>query len=466
MAINDELIRASAVEVVDALRRGDVSTGDLLSALDARIEAVDEAVNALPRLCLDRANAHARRLNQRPARDRGRLCGLPIAIKDLTEVAGVRTTHGSKLYQDHVSEQSDMLIDALEAEGGIVYAKSNTPEFGVGGNTFNDVYGATRNPHDLRMSAGGSSGGAAAALASGTAWLATGSDMGGSLRTPASFCGVASLRPSPWLIQSDPGPLPFQTLAVDGPMARGVVDLALFAEAMANGPRWAPGADPGFQAAAVAPDQPARIAYSADLGLADVDPEVRALCQSAVEALDRDGSAVEEIHPDLAEAHDAFWTLRGVGSALSFGSDLVRIRDVVKPELTLDIERGLALDGAQIRDALAKQGRIVAEGARFMADYDLLICPAAAVKPYPVEERYPGFSDGVPFERYLRWLELAYAITTTALPVITVPCGTTADGLPVGLQLIGKPYGEKRLFALARHVEQVLGWDQTPVDPR
>ena len=226
----DELIIKSACDIVVLLKTGEICIEDTLAALEARIEAVDAEINALPTHCFERARDAARQGDRRYTV----LAGMPIAIKDLTDVAGVKTTYGSILYQEHVPEQSDIMIERLEANGGIVYAKSNTPEFGTGGNTFNDVFGATRNPYDLSRSAGGSSGGAAAALASGTAWLAQGSDLGGSLRTPASFCGVTSLRPSPGLITTNPGLNPFDVYSQKGPMARSIADLALFADAMAG----------------------------------------------------------------------------------------------------------------------------------------------------------------------------------------------------------------------------------------
>ena len=255
--------------------------------------------------CFDRAREQARRLAELPVGERGLLRGLPVPIKDLNPVAGVRTTFGSRAYEAFVPAESDQVVQTLERNGALVYAKSNTPEFGTGGNTFNDVFGATRNPHDLRLSAGGSSGGAAAALASGTAWLAQGSDMAGSLRTPASFCGVTSLRPSPGLIASSPNVLPFQVLAQEGPMARTVSDLALFTDAM-RGP--GPGAGlckplPGwtFRAAAARPEAPARIAFSTSLGVADTTPEVVAVCERALARIAAAGAPVGSIKNTLEQ---------------------------------------------------------------------------------------------------------------------------------------------------------------------
>jgi amidase len=455
----DELILRSARDVVALLKSGEVSPGDTLAALEARIAAVDGEVNALPTMCFERARDMARRRDYRDSL----LGGIPVAIKDLEDVAGVRTTYGSRVFEDHVPTVSDLVVERIEARGGIVYAKSNTPEFGSGGNTFNDVFGATRNPHDLSRSAGGSSGGAAAALASGTAWLAQGSDLGGSLRTPASFCGVTSLRPSPGTVARGPGLQPFEVYSQKGPMARDIADLALFADAMAGADARAglckTHADDGFRSAAARPRRPSRIAYSADLGVADTAPEIADACAAALGVIERDAIDVELAHPDLGMARRAFDVPRALDYAVSYAPDLERMRPLIKPENLWNIEYGLGLETAEILDSMRAQGEIFANASAFMRDYDLLVCPAAAVAPYPVEERFPGYADGLDYAEYYRWLALVYAITATTLPVITIPCGKTATGLPVGLQLIGKPHGECDLFAFASHLEGLFGWD-------
>jgi amidase len=455
----DELIAKSATEIVALLQSGDIAIDDTLDALEARIAAVDGDVNALPTLCFERARAAARQQDFVDTL----LAGIPVAIKDLEDVAGVRTTYGSRVSENHVPEQSDLLVENIEASGGIVYAKSNTPEFGSGANTFNDVFGATRNPYDLACSAGGSSGGAAAALASGSAWLAQGSDLGGSLRTPASFCGVTSLRPSPGLIPSSPGQQPFEVYSQKGPMARNVADLALFADAMAGCSSLAglgkPHRPTEFRDAVARPRRPLRVAFSIDLGITDTAAEVVSVCSEALAQLEHETTAIEIAQPDLSRAHDAFDVSRAIGYALSYGSDLERIRSLIKPENVWNIEKGLGLTRDDILAAMAAQGEVFHNASRFMQDYDLLICPAAIVTPYPVEERYPGFADGLAYSEYYRWLSIVYAITTTTLPVITLPCGKTESGLPVGLQLIGKAHGESDLFACASYLEQVFDWD-------
>ncbi|MYE65878.1 MAG: amidase, partial [Acidimicrobiaceae bacterium] len=381
--MTNDLISRSAREIVARLASGDLSPHDTLDAVQARVETVDPMVNALPTRCLDRAREHADRLMAISPTERGLLAGLPVPIKDLTEVAGVRTTYGSRLLENFVPERSDILVETLEANGAVVYAKSNTPEFGAGGNTFNDVFGATRNPHDLRLTAGGSSGGAAAALATGMAWLAHGSDLAGSLRTPASFCGVTSLRPSPGRIAHGPTVAPFLVHSQQGPMARDIADLALLADAMVGeSPRAGLGKPPpqeSFRSAAAAPTAPARVAYSVDLGVTETAPEVAEVCSRAIHALEDDGIEVVPDHPDLSDAEIAFDVPRALLFATLLGAELPQARNILKPELVWNIERGLALDGDAVRSAIAAQGRIFQIAADFMSDYDLLICPAASV---------------------------------------------------------------------------------------
>src|SRR5688572_3171034 len=288
-----DLIRKSATEILNLLRRREISPLDLLDALEARIAEVDSLIGALPTLCFDRARDRASALMGR--RERSLLAGFPVAIKDLIDVAGVRTTYGSPIFRDHVPERSDILVETLEGNGAIVYAKTNTPEFGAGANTFNAIFAPTRNPWNTSLSAAGSSGGSAAALATGMAWLAHGSDMGGSLRNPASFCGVVGLRPSPGRVAATPGYRIDDTLGVEGPMARNVADLALLLDAMC-------GAHPGDPLSLPSPVEsftdklrtspgPKRIAYSSDLDITPVDEEVARLTLAAARRFEEIGRA-------------------------------------------------------------------------------------------------------------------------------------------------------------------------------
>jgi amidase len=246
-------------------------------------------------------------------------------------------------------------------------------------------------------------------------------------------------------------------------MARDVGDLALFADAMAGAePRAGickPHPEAGFRDAAAQPRKPSRVAWSPDLGIAETSAEVADVCAAAIALLERDGVAVEAAHPDLGMAHRAFDVPRALDYAASYGPDLETMRPLIKPENLWNIERGLGLDTAEILDSMRAQGEVFASASAFMADFDLLICPASVVPPYPVEERFPGHAAGLDYSQYYRWLALVYAITVTTLPVITVPCGKTAAGLPIGLQLVGKPHGDAELFAAAAYLEPLFGWD-------
>src|SRR5688572_9296146 len=466
-----DLIGKSASEVVHLLRRHEVSPLDLLDALEARIAAVDQKVNALPTLCFDRARTAARNLMTREPARRGLLAGLPVAIKDLIEVEGVRTTHGSPIFKDHVPASSDILVENLEAHGGIVYAKTNTPEFGAGANTFNEVFGPTRNPWDTSRSAAGSSGGAAVALATGTAWLAHGSDMGGSLRNPASFCGIVGLRPSIGRVARTLAAAVDRNLGVQGPMARNVEDLALLLDAMSGehpaDPLSLPVLPNSFLSAVRSGNKPKRIAYSPDLGITPVDPEVAAVTRKAAQRFAEAGAIVEEAHPDLREAHECFHVLRAFDFALSKAALLRSKRDLLKPEVIWNIEEGLKLTIEQLERAEAQRVAMTARTLEFFRTYDLLLTPATIVAPFPVGNRYVAECAGKKFDNYVEWLGIVYAITLVCCPALSLPCGFTASGLPVGLQMVAKPRGEAHLLAGAKVLEDILGVrGTTPIEPR
>lgn len=460
MSAPSDPVRQSACDIVAALKRAEVTPLDLLDALAARIGAVDPVCNALPTLCMERARDRAGALMERPVAERGPLAGLPIPIKDLVDVAGVRTTYGSPLYADHVPDTADILVEHIEAQGGIVYAKSATPEFGAGANTFNEVFGATLNPHDTARSAAGSSGGAAVSLATGMAWVAHGSDLGGSLRNPASFCGIVGLRPSPGRVARTPGPVVDDILSVEGPMARTVADLALLLDAMSGedprDPISLPRDGVNYGAAARSGAPPRRVAFSADLGITPVDPEVAEICRRAAHRFAELGTVVEEAHPDFAEADDTFQTLRAANFAASHAAKLRAFPDKLKPEMVWNIEKGLRLTMSDIASAEENRRRLIARTGRFFETYDLLMTPATIVPPYPVGQRYVEECAGVRFDNYIAWLAIAYAVSLTTAPALSLPCGFTSEGLPVGLQIVARPRGEAALLSGAAHLERLL----------
>jgi len=469
----NELWKLTAREAVALLKKRELSPRELVDAAAARIEVTNPPVNAMVTLCLERAREHAAQLERV---DRSHLppqflYGLPIAVKDNTDVAGVRCTSGSRIYAERVAQASDIVVERLEANGAIVVGKTNLPEFAAGGNTFNDVFGATCNPWNTRKSASGSSGGSAAALAAGQVWLATGGDFGGSIRTPASYCSITGLRPSPGMVPRVQRQ-PFNPLSVEGPMARNVADMALMFDAEASwhplDPLTQPGPHPSFAAAAARPCKPRRVAFSADLGVARaVDREVRALCGAAAEKLARDGVVVEEAHPDLTDAEKTFHTLRGAVFIARHAALIEKHRRLYKPEIIENTEFGLRLKPEQIVEAEVAQGDLIRRVARFFDRYDFLLCPAVTCPPFDVELRYPTDVEGVRFEGYMGFLVLSSVITLTACPVVALPCGFTAAGLPVGLQVIGRGRSEEALISAAAYLESLFGVAHlTPIDPR
>jgi amidase len=466
-----DLVRETACAVVDRLRAGDVTPLDLLDVLEKRIAEVDDKVNALPIQCFDRAREHAKALMRKPVAERGLLAGLPVPIKDLTDVAGVLNTQGSAVFRDNVPERSDLLVEHLEGNGAVVYAKSNTPEFGAGANTFNEVFGATLNPWDTSKSAAGSSGGAAAALASGMAWLAHGSDMGGSLRSPASFCGIVGMRPSIGRVAHTPKAAIDRNLGVQGPMARNVEDLALLLDAMSGedtaDPLSLPAPATSFLSAARSGKRPKRIAYSPDLGITPVDPEVKAITRKAAERFAETGVLVEEAHPDWHEAHECFHVLRAFDFAITKANLLRTKRDLLKPEVIWNIEEGLKLTVEKLERAEAQRVAMTARAVEFFKTYDLLLTPTTIVSPFPVENRYVAECAGKRFDNYVEWLGIVYAITLACCPSLSLPCGFTASGLPVGVQVVSAPRGDAQVLAGAKVLEDILGLrGSTPIEPK
>ncbi len=467
----DALYQLSACAAVDMLQRGDISPAELIVSLEERVATVNPSLNALPTTCFERARARAAALEKLPLSQRGLFAGLPWPIKDSYEVEGVRTTWGSLVYADHIAERSDYCVEAIEAAGGIVYAKSNTPEFEAGANTFNEVFGSTLNPWNTALSAAGSSGGAAAAVASGMAFIAQGSDFACSLRYPAAFCGVVGLRPSPGLVPQGPNALPFQVLSVIGPLARSVADVGLGLDGLARfdprDPLTRPAPPVSYRACATADERPKRAAFSMDLGIARISPAVRGATTQAVAKLTAGGLALELAHPDLGLADKAFPALRAFQFAALRRGVLFTHRDKLKPEVVWNIEQGLKLTAADLAKAEAERAQLRRVLLYFLDAHDVLITPAAPVEPFPVAQRFVSEIDCEKLATYLDWLLLGYAVTICGCPAISIPCGLSENGLPIGLQIIGRPYGEAALLGAAAWCERVLSASLSrPIDPR
>lgn len=469
--LNDPYHELTATEAVALLRRGELTPEILVEAAIERITSVDGAINALPVRCFERAMHQAREFRAADVEDdRRSLHGLPIAVKDYNDLGGVITTYGSPIFANNRAEASDATVARLERNGAIPVAKSNVPEW-AGGHTFNPVFGITRNPWDTALSAGGSSGGSAAALASGQIWLATGNDLGGSLRTPASFNGIVGLRPGPGRVPRGARLPAFDTLWVEGPMGRCVSDVALMLDAGV-------GHDPDDPLSFDDPETlfldelestglPKRVAFSPDLGVVPMAREVALICESAAMRFRDLGAEVTDEAPDFTGALDGFQTLRAVLFATLMGPILAEHRDRIAPEIIGNIERGLEITPDQIFAAERIRSALYHRVTAFFDTHDLLICPAASIPPFPVEQRYVEEIDGAPCETYIDWFAITFALTMTSCPVVSLPCGFTADGLPVGIQIMGRPRGEAALLRAAHRLEEVLGLaDGLPIYPR
>src|SRR5262245_36260050 len=417
-----------------------------MQAVLARIDAVNPQLNAYVTVARESALGAARKATA--ALRRGAtlppLHGVPVSIKDLTATKGIRTTWGSKIYEHHVPGEDALTVTRLKDAGAIVVGKTNTPEFGAGGNTFNAVFGATRNPWNLALTCGGSSGGAAVALATGMGPLAQGSDLGGSLRTPAAFCGVVGFRTTPGLVPVYPRELAWDSLSVSGPMARTVADTALMLSVMAGPDDRAPlSYDVDTRSLRDAVRRPSvrgwRVAWTPDLdGLMPVDPEVARVAVGATRVFRSLGARVETASPSFRELNDIVLGTRGLSMATIHGERLAEWRGAMQKGLVWNIEQGLALTPADIGRAEKLRTMLWHRVRRFMERHDLLVLPTVAVKPFPIEEPYPTEISGKPLANYLQWFFLTYAISVTGLPVISVPAGFTRDGLPVGIQIVGR----------------------------
>lgn len=457
-----------AHEVVGLLKAGELSPAELIDAAEIRLAQVEPIVNAVPITCVDRARDAIETLDG-DADHPGWLAGLPIGIKDLTPVAGVRSTFGTKALADNVPKESDPFVLRLEARGGVVLGKTNTPEFGAGGNTFNEVFGATLNPWDTRLNAGGSSGGAAASLATGALWLSHGSDHGGSLRTPAAYCGIVGLRPSPGLCASA-SVAGFIGEGVQGPMARSVTDCALFLDAMTGYEPKAPLSFPPpsvpYQDAVKRADPKLRIGYAPNLGgFAPVDVDMARYIARAMTAMEAAGADVEETCPELPDLERTYHVIRGGMWAANFIKAPDNLTRHFKPTLKENLALGLSLTAEDIAKAQLSRSLIYDNMRVFLERFDVLACPVVGNMPHAQSEEWVREVGGRTLTGYMDWLRFAFLATVTGLPAISVPIGLSDEGLPVGLQLIGSPRGEAKLLAAARAVEIVMGGPLGPIDP-
>ncbi|MBI4476193.1 MAG: amidase [Acidobacteria bacterium] len=456
----DDLCYASASDLSRLIRARQVSVAEVVDAHLERIHRLNPTVNAVCTLVAERARDEARAADKALASgvEPGPLFGLPIGIKDLVLTKDIRTTFGSRIYKDFIPDRDALHVERLKRAGAIIIGKTNTPEFGAGSQTFNDVFGDTRNPYDLTKTCGGSSGGGASALACGMVALADGSDLGGSLRNPPSFCNVVGLRDAVGRVPDWPTKTPRQALSVLGPMARTAADAALLLSVMAGpdarDPRSLP--EPGSEfARPLSRDfNGTRLAWTPDLGRYPVDPIVVEICRRSCRSFTDLGCSVQEAHPDVAGADDIFQVLRGWLFASQHRAELARYRDLMKDTVVWNIEQGLAQDAESLARAEREHQGLAARAASFMQQFEFLVLPVSQVPPFPIEQRWVTSINGVPMHTYIDWMATCYAITLTGLPAISVPCGFTPGGLPIGLQIVGRPRSEFSVLQLAHAFEQ------------
>lgn len=453
----------SAVEARRMIGARQLSPVELLDACIERIEALNPVVNAVTGTAFERARDEAKAAEAAIVRGErlGVLHGLPVGIKDLNDTAGLLTTYGSPLYRDHIPTRDEAMVARLRAAGAIVFCKTNVPVFGAGANTTNPVWGATRNPFDTQRISGGSSGGAAVALACNMMPLASGSDSGGSLRIPAAFCGVAAHRGSPGLVPTEKHPHGYTINGVQGPMGRSVGDVVLMLRAMACydpliDPMSYPGAGRGLDSVAPADLGSLRVAYSDDLGATEVDKGIRRTFAERIGSISGAFARCEAAHPDFGAVRDCYWIIRSLQFVARFKDLYENHRDAIGPNVAMNYAAGLAISTEDIAWAMAEQTRIYRRTQAFFADYDLLLCPTVAVPPFPVEQLYCEAINDQPLERYLDWLALTWIITTPGHPVTNLAAGLDHTGTPFGLQLVGPMHADRNVLSAAAALEAVL----------
>jgi amidase len=449
----------TATEMAHRIRSKDLSAVEVLTAHLRQIERVNPKVNAIVTLVADQAMEQARKTDEAAARSQwlGPLHGLPVAHKDLHDTKGIRTTYGSPIFKDHVPTEDALIVERIKKAGAVTLGKTNTPEFGAGSQTFNRVFGATHNPYDLSKTCGGSSGGAAVALACGMIPIADGSDMGGSLRNPAAFCNVVGLRPSAGRVPTWPSGDGWATLSVDGPMARNVADVALLLSAIAGPDNRSPISidEPGnvFAKPLDRDFKGVRIAWAKDLGGLPFDPRVKQVVNAQRKVFETLGCIVEEAEPDFSGADQVFKDFRASSYTMS-RPELQAHRDMVKDTILQELDAGAKLTGPQLGAAAAKRTQVYHKVRVFLERYEFFVLPVTQVPAFDVNEPYVKQIQDVKLDHYIDWMKSCYYISTVGNPAISVPAGFTPEGLPIGLQIVGRRHAEWSILQLAHAFEQ------------
>ena len=464
----DSLWKLNGSELIPLLRKSEVSPTEVLDANLNRIEEVNSTVNAVIALCVDRAKS---KINEDPKKVGSILALLPVLIKDTTEVEGVKTTYGSKLYENNISQKSDILVSNIEENGGIILGKTNTPEFAAGSNTFNEVFGTTKNPWNLKLSAGGSSGGSAAALASGMAWFATGSDLGGSLRNPSSWNGVVGLRPTSGVISQGPSSNPFNILSLNGPMARNVTDLSILLDAMAKYNHLDPLSikkenTSFYESLGKETKHIYKVGITEDFGIYPCTSEIKNMIVNTSKLITSIGHEVDASFPSMQNAEESFQILRAYLFFSVYGFLLSSHKNVRK-DIIWNIEKGKNLDVSDIVKADNIRARIYQNIANFFNEFDFLVCPSSSVVPFNYETKWVKQINEKTFDNYVSWLMICGSLSLVNCPCISLPTSIAENGAPIGIQIIAPPHHEEKLLKFAKSLETEINIaDLVPINPK
>ena len=453
----DTLWKLNATQLIKLLNKNDISPEEVLDSNINRINEVNPSINAIVTMCSERAKTN---ILKNKDKTQNTLKSIPVLIKDITEVEGVKTTFGSKLYENNVSKVSDILVTNIEKNGGIILGKTNTPEFAAGSNTFNDVFGTTKNPWNLSLSAGGSSGGSGAALASGMAWFATGTDLGGSLRNPASWNGVVGLRPSPGLIAHGPSKMPFNNLSLNGPMARNVEDLLVFFKAMVSYDLKDPSSIKNHNifkkiTLDIASDNKYKVGITNDFDIFPCSKEIKDMIDNTSKLVSHLGHETDYNFPNMQGAEEAFQIFRAYIFYYTYGF-LLQEENNVKEDIIWNIEKGKKLQVEDLIKAESIRKQLYQNISNFFKDYDFLICPSSSVAPINHDTKWVKKINNHEFNNYVSWLMICASISLTNCPSIAIPTSISQNGAPIGIQIVAPPFEDLKLLEFAKNLESEI----------
>ena len=462
------LWKKNASEVISLLDKKEITIEEVVDSSLDRIKEINPDINAIVTLINEEEKEEL--INSFNNNTNNTLKGIPVLIKDMNDVQNMRTTYGSKLYSDNIPKNSDIIVQTIEKNGGLIIGKTNIPEFAAGSHTYNNVFGLTKNPWNTSLSAGGSSGGSAAALATGMSWFASGSDLGGSLRNPASWCGVVGLRPTSGLIAHGPSSFPFFNLSVDGPMARNVEDLSIFLDAMVdhnkNDPLSFKGTkDSYYKNLLKREDTKYLIGFTDDFGVFPCDKEVRGMMQNTLKLVQNLGHDINNTYPDMSKSEYCFQILRSYIFYCTYKSFLKKDKNLIKEEVIWNINKAETITIDNLREAEKIRANIYSNTMKFFDKFDFLIVPSAIVPPFNSQEKWVKKVEDTTFDNYVSWLMIAASVSLTSCPSIAIATSFSKDNAPFGIQIVAPPYEEQKLINFAKSLEENINIsDMVPIN--